>query len=111
MDILKMSPIFDGASNQMEHPITGNNKIAFLTKKAKEVLQLVQEASPPEEDDNSLKKWVGQLPYLCLIHCLLDNVKDKWIKKKTEKVQEAFFSAELQTIEEAIDKCQQELDD
>jgi hypothetical protein len=34
----------------MEHPSTGENKIAFLNKKAKEVQQLVQEASPPEED-------------------------------------------------------------
>jgi hypothetical protein len=70
----------------MEHPITGDNEISFLTKKAKEVIQLLQEASTPEEDDNSLKKWVGQLPYLRLIHCLLDDdVKDKWIHRNDPK--------------------------
>jgi hypothetical protein len=32
-------------------------------------------------------------------------------QEENKKSAETFFSAELQTIEEAIDKCQQELDD
>jgi hypothetical protein len=68
----------------MEHPITGAEEIAFLHKKAQEVIQVVKEASPPKADDDETvgRKWVGQLPYLRLIHCLLeDDIQEKWIHR------------------------------
>jgi hypothetical protein len=35
-----------------------------------------------DEDETLGKKWVGQLPYLRLIHCLLeDDIKQKWIHR------------------------------
>jgi hypothetical protein len=63
----------------VQHPITGADEIAFLKKKVQDVLQVVNKASK-DNDEESGKKWVGQLPYLRLIHCLLqDDVKDKWM--------------------------------
>jgi hypothetical protein len=69
----------------VQHPITGADEIAFLKTKVQEILQVVNEASKADDDDSG-KKWVGQLPYLRLIHCLLeDDVKDKWIHRNDPK--------------------------
>jgi hypothetical protein len=66
----------------VQHPITGADEIAFLKKKVQEVLQVVNEASKSDDEEYG-KKWVGQLPNLRLIHCLLeDDVKDKWMIHK-----------------------------
>jgi hypothetical protein len=62
----------------MEHPITSDEDVAFLEKKAKEVIQIASAAAGCQDDVDSGKNWVGHLPYLRLIHCLLeDDIRDK----------------------------------
>jgi hypothetical protein len=78
-----------------ENPITTDNDIAFLFKKAKEVKQVVAndtQKTPtasnnqPSGDAEQGIRWFGPLPYLRLIHCLMeDDVKDKWIHRNDPK--------------------------
>lgn len=70
----------------MEHPITSDEDVAFLEKKAKEVIRIATAAADCQDDVDSGKNWVGHLPYLRLIHCLLeDDIRDKWIHRNNPK--------------------------
>jgi hypothetical protein len=79
-----------------ENPITSEDDIAFLKTKAKEVREVVANATQrmasstttesTDGDRETGNKWVGHLPYLRLIHCLLeDDVKEKWIHRNDPK--------------------------
>ena len=72
------------------NPIASEQDVAFLHQRAKEVKQVVANAtqkapgpngtSTADMEQETGNKWVGSLPYLRLIHCLLeDDVKDRWI--------------------------------
>jgi hypothetical protein len=67
----------------MQNPITNHDDVAFLEKKVQEVIQIAAAAAPDcQGDDDSGKNWVGALPYLRLIHCLLeDDIREKWIHR------------------------------
>ena len=77
-----------------DNPIVNDDDVAFLFKKAKEVKNVVAAAtkkknslvgnSPPDSEQGN--KGFGSLPYLRLIHCLMeDDVKDKWIHRNDPK--------------------------
>ncbi|KAG7365348.1 hypothetical protein IV203_038551 [Nitzschia inconspicua] len=71
------------------NPITEEADVAFLVKRAKENKQVV--ANPTQKNSSSDvteqgNKWFGPLPYLRLIHCLLeDDIKEKWIHRNDPK--------------------------
>ena len=75
------------------NPITNDDDVTFLQKKAKEVKQVAANASQrtPESlenlpSDEIGNKWFGPLPYLRLIHCLLeDDIKRQWIHRNDPK--------------------------
>lgn len=79
----------------MTNPVSNEDDVAFLFKRAKAVKQVVENATqkvvtqstrnrPSEAEQGS--KWVGPLPYLRLIHCLMeDDVKEKWIRRNNSK--------------------------
>ncbi|KAG7368520.1 hypothetical protein IV203_031263 [Nitzschia inconspicua] len=62
---------------------TGEADVAFLFKRAKEIKKVVANATQKNSSSDASEqgnKWYGPLPYLRLIHCLLeDDIKDKWI--------------------------------
>ncbi|KAG7339920.1 hypothetical protein IV203_024970 [Nitzschia inconspicua] len=75
------------------NPITGEADVAFLFKRAKEIKQIVVAGNNPTQktvaavnsSSDTTKhgnKWFGPLPYLRLIHCLLeDDIKEQWIHR------------------------------
>ena len=66
----------------MQNPVTNADDVVFLEKKVAEVIQIAAAAADCQGDEDSGKNWVGPLPYLCLIHCLLeDDIHDKWIHR------------------------------
>jgi hypothetical protein len=78
----------------MANPITRNEDVAFLVKRAKAVKQVVanatqksvQTSSGNQSEADQGSKWFGLLPYLRLIHCLMeDDVKEKWIHRNDPK--------------------------
>ena len=77
------------------NPITTAEDVAFLVKRAKAVKQVIENASQKSVTTPSSSagteteqgnKWTGQLPYLRLIHCLMeDDIKQKWIHRNDPK--------------------------
>lgn len=79
------------------NPITSDEDVAFLLQKAEEVKNVVANATQkaPTQQGNQQgtdaesetgNKWFGPLPYLRLMHCLLeDDIKDKWIRRNRAK--------------------------
>jgi hypothetical protein len=66
----------------MQNPITNDDDVVFLEKKVKEVIQIAAAAADCQGNEDSGKNWVGPLPYLRLIHCLLeDDIHNKWIHR------------------------------
>jgi hypothetical protein len=61
-------------------------------------------------DAKSGNRWTGQLPYLCLIHCLLeDDIKDRWIHwndpKSIQEIDARRSVARQETAFEMIANC------
>jgi hypothetical protein len=58
-----------------DNPITNADEISFLKSKIEEhkVIQEAAKAARSMEVDASEKNWVGKVPYLRLIHCLVDH--------------------------------------
>jgi hypothetical protein len=70
----------------MQNPVTNDDDVVFLKKKVEEVIQIADAAANCQGGEDSGKNWVGPLPYLRLIHCLLeDNIRDKWIHRNDPK--------------------------
>lgn len=76
------------------NPITTEEDVAFLSQRAKAVKQVVANAtqkvisssSNPSVEVEQGNRWFGPLPYLRLIHCLLeDDIKAKWIHRGRAK--------------------------
>lgn len=76
------------------NPITSDQDVAFLLQRVMAVKQVVANATqktvsvsgnqPTDGEQGS--KWFGPLPYLRLIHCLMeDDVKAKWIRRNAPK--------------------------
>ena len=72
------------------NPITTDADVSFLVKRAKAIKQVVANATqttvspanPSSVATENGNKWYGPLPYLRLIHCLLeDDIKEKWIHR------------------------------
>lgn len=58
-----------------EHPISAADDVAFLKKKVEEQKQQSKEAADAKkmEKESLEKSWTGSLPYLRLIHCLIEH--------------------------------------
>ena len=58
-----------------DNPITNADEFSFLKRKIEEhkVIQEAAKAARSMEVDASGKNWVGKVPYLRLIHCLVDD--------------------------------------
>jgi hypothetical protein len=53
-----------------------------MWSKVEEVIQIAAAAADCQGNEDSGKNWVGPLPYLRLIHCLLeDDIRNKWIHR------------------------------
>lgn len=71
--------------------ITADADVAFLVQRAKAIKQVVANATqttvtsanpPSVASTEHGNKWYGPLPYLRLIHCLLeDDIKEKWVRR------------------------------
>lgn len=77
-----------------DNPIKTKDDVAFLYRKAKEMKEIAANATqkaPAASANQSLdgeprNKWFGPLPYLRLIHCLLeDDIKERWIHRNDPK--------------------------
>jgi hypothetical protein len=105
-----------------KHPLSNNNDVAFLQRKAKEARQVAfnatnnntgKDSSTHQQSNGDAKsgnRWTGQLPYLCLIHCLLeDDIKDRWIHrndpKSIQKIDARRSVARQETAFEMIANC------
>ena len=77
------------------NPITNIDDVAFLFRKAKVAKQVVENAtqrtvvptvSVDQPEGEQGNKWFGSLPYLRLVHCLMeDNIRDKWMHRNDPK--------------------------
>ncbi|KAG7343048.1 hypothetical protein IV203_020993 [Nitzschia inconspicua] len=82
------------------NPITGEADVAFLFKRAKEIKKVMANATQKKSSSYAAEqgnKWYGHLPYLRLIHCLLeDDIKEKWIHRNDPKsIQEIDATSEF----------------
>jgi hypothetical protein len=76
-----------------ENPILSDDDIAFLHRKVMEVREVVAngttQKSVNQESDGDREtgnKWIGPLPYLRLIHCLLeDDIKEAFLRRHRSK--------------------------
>jgi hypothetical protein len=74
------------------NPITSADDVCFLVRRARAVKQVVTNATQKAGSTSSTQpaeqgnKWVGPLPYLRLIHCLMeDDIKGKYIHRGDPK--------------------------
>ena len=68
-----------------EHPISAADDVAFLKRKVEEQKQQSKEAADAKkmEKESLEKSWTGSLPYLRLIHCLIehDEIKSAFLRR------------------------------
>jgi len=67
-----------------QHPIAGEQDVSFLNEKYKEYKKILQDAmtAAAREEDALQKGWTGSLPYLRLIHCIIDDrIKPAYLKR------------------------------
>ena len=70
----------------LDHPLKNEIDVAFVKSEVKRVKELVTEAIKEAKDEeqklNQYSAWRDRVPYLCLIHCVLeDDVKVAYLKR------------------------------